>query len=410
MQTPSLPSLRTLCAIAILGLGLGSSELKLKEADHKTLSKLIGEYFKAVDDEKGIQEALSKVLDKIDDTQKKLKNEKLLAAVSDWEQVFWYVQQERLKESLKSKGKVDEFRTKSPTGDVAFAYSLPKTYQGKKGPYLLILTVPDEGEKPTAHLDAQWSDAALREGAVLVAVQTPADSQMWGTFGTQEAPGGVYAVMSTLAVVQRELAIDFNRIFLAGSAKGFSAAAATAAAYPQLFAGLVGIGDVPAVDATNFRSLPTLFVNGGEGAKAIQSKVTDLGFGNSSEGGVADVWAWMGKTRREPYPLKISFSPTSDNARRAHWISLEGTRVSENPHVEATVDRASNTVSIETQKISDIVVYLNDALVDMEKPVKVVFNGTPHEQTVPRNAVEMIRSQYFGGDWGRVFMGSVKVP
>ena len=40
---------------------------------------------------------------------------------------------------------------------------------------------------------------------------------------------------------------------------------------------------------------------------------------------------------------------------------------------------------------------------DLDKPVKFVVNGTPHERTLERNAPEMIKNQYFGGDWGRVF-------
>ncbi len=390
------------------------TELKLKEADHKKLSKLVNEYYDAREEEKGIQEALGKILSTIEDTNKRLKHDELLAAVSDWEQVFWYVQLERLKEDLRSKGKVDEIKTRHGNGmDVAFAYSLPKTYLAKKGPYPLVLTVPDEGEKPAAHLDAHWNDPALREAALLVAVSMPSDVSLWGTFGTPDRPGGAFSVMNAFGVVQQRLAIDSNRVFLAGAGKGFGAAGVTAATFPQFFAGLIGLGDVPEVDPANFRSLPTLLVKGAAGATAIEAKVKELGFENStllSDGGAAEVWAWMGQTKRDPYPARVSFSPTSDYARRAHWISIEGFEISESPHVEATIDREANTITIDAQKVSEVVVYLNDVLVDLAKPVKLVFNGTTHEEHVQRNAPEMINIQRSNGDWGRVLTGYVKLP
>jgi hypothetical protein len=228
--------------------------------------------------------------------------------------------------------------------------------------------------------------------------------------------------MTALAIISREFPVDANRTFLVGSGKGFAAVEATAAAFPHIFAGVVGIGDVAALDANNlgnFRNLPTLFSRETEGTKAIKAKIDELGFGNCTitgkpaddgtrtDGTPADTWAWIGKTVRTAYPRQISFAPKSDYARRAHWLSLEGARAQENPRVEAKADKATNTITITVEKVADLVVYLNDELVDLDKPVKFVVNGTTHERMVERSAPEMIKNQYFGGDWGRVFTASV---
>jgi len=403
-------SLRIFGALSILALALTPADLKLKPNEHKTFSKLVSDYFTAFDEQKGIQEKLQKFIDLIETTDKRLKNQQILSSVSDWEEVFRLVTAERLKQTIKiKKGEVAIAKVKHHTGrDVVFAYCLPKTYS-TKSVLPLILTVPDAGEDPSAHLNAHWNDAAIREGAILVAVQMGQDSKVWGTFGSPEAPGGAFTVMFALGVVQREFAVDCNRTFLAGAGEGFSAAEATAGAFPHCYAGVIGIGNVSSgspANLGNFRNLPTLLLKGGEGAKAIESKIAELGFGNCSvlpEGGVAEVWAWIGKTVRQAYPAQISFAPTSDYARRTHWISLEGVQVSENPRIDAKVDRAANTITIDAQKVSDLVIYLNDVLVDLDKPVRFLVNGTTQEQTVARNGVEMVKNQYAGGDWGRVF-------
>lgn len=415
MQTRT-PSSRIglLGTLALAGLLAGDGELKLKDADHKSLGKEIGKYYSAVDQTKGITEALTKVVDAIDKTDKKLKGESCLAAVGDLEKVFWYVQLDRVKNDLK-KGKVEKLATKNSNGmDVGVTYSVPRGYKpDKSGPYPLVLIVPGEGEEPLAQLDANWSDPAAREANLLVAIQMPENLGAWGTFGTVDAPGGVFAVMNALGVVQQQLAIDMNRIYLAGSGRGFAAVGATAAAFPHLFAGVVGLGDVPEIDVSNLRNVPMLLVKGGEGAKAIEAKAGELGFEGCTalpEGGQADVWGWFGKTSRNSYPTQIAFAPTSDYARLAYWVGIDNFLVSENPKVTATSDRETNTVTLEVQKIAEVIVYLNDLLVDMEKPVKIVVNGVAlKDELVPRNAPRMIEMMQKVGDWGRVFTNYVTV-
>lgn len=412
--SPATLSLRTTLLVALLGLGAGPGELKLKAADHKKFGELVSDYFTAMDEKKDIQAKLEDVLEQVAATEKRLKlpGDKLLASVEDWEEVFRLVTASRLQESVKTKkGDVVLVKTQHPNGlDVAFACFMPKTYDPRRGgPLPLLLTVPDAGEDPIAHLNTHWSDAALRGGAILIAVQMGTDVTVWGKLGTKDAPGGVISVMNALGIALREFAIDLNHVFLAGAGKGYTAAEAAAASYPHLFAGLIAVGDVSSenpVALGNFRSTPTLLIQGKDGAKAIETKIGELGFGNCTalpEGSGADAFPWMGKNKRVAYPTQITFAPISDNAKRAHWISLEGLQVAESPRIEAKVDRESNTITVDAQKVEDLVIYLNDTLVDLDKPVRFVINGNAQEQTVPRNAVEMVRNQYTNGDWGRVF-------
>lgn len=408
MTMPTAPSLFRWTAHALmLALLSGVGELKLKENDHKALGKLAGNYFTARKEEKGISEAAQKFFDQIASTEKRLKGEKLLASVGDLEQVFRLATEDLLKEALKKRGEV----ATQKLGEIAFAYSLPK--KQAKGAIPLILIACGEGETPAAHLETHWSDPAVREGAILMAVDLGKDTQTWGLFGSPSTPGGTFQLMSALQHLQEQFAIDHNRRYLVGSGKGFAAVEVTAACLPYLFAGVIGVGDVGMADLAsleNFRTLPTLFLKGGEGVKAIEARLAELGFANTQaepEGGASKAWEWMTKNPRKAYPPELTYVPKNDRAGSAPWLSLVGFQISEQPRVEARAEKATNTITIEAHKVSNLVVFLNDELVDLDKPVRFVINGAPHERKVERNPVDMLQNQFNVGDWGRVFTAFV---
>jgi hypothetical protein len=403
----SLP--HRLAPVLLAAFALVPSDLKLKENDHKSLGKLVESYFTARKEEKGIFEAGQKVIDQIESLDKRLRGEKVLASVADLEQAFRFATEGGLKETLKKRGEVAAHKV----GELNLAYCLPK--KSSKGTLPLLLIACGEGETPTAHLEAHWNDPTLREGMILVAVDLGKDVQSWGLFSSpgSSSPGGTVQLMTALRTIQEQFPIDYNKRFLAGSGKGFAAAETTAACLPFLFAGVIGVGDVAAQDLSNlenFRTLPSLFLKGGEGAKAIETKLTELGYSNAqvlAEGGPAQAWEWIGKNRRAAYPPHITYAPKSDRAGSTQWVSLSGFQVAEQPRVEARADKASNTITIDAQKVANVVVYLNDEIVDLEKPVKFVINGAAHERKVERNPIDMIQNQFNVGDWGRVFTASV---
>src|SRR5262245_57925619 len=157
LSAPSLPLVPAL----VLALLASPGEPKLKESDHKVLSKGIAAYFTARDEEKGIIEALQDALEQIQTVEKKLKGAKLLASVADWEQVFRLVTQEHLAETLKKRGEVASDKRKVGTVEVSFAYCCPKKMPKSALP--LVLIACDSGEVPSAHLNTHWNDPALRE-------------------------------------------------------------------------------------------------------------------------------------------------------------------------------------------------------------------------------------------------------
>lgn len=416
MLTVTAP-LRLAGPALLLALLTPPADLKLRENDHKAFGKLVSAYYTAVSEEKGIMESMQKVLDQIQAKEKSLKGQKLLAAVDDWEEIFRLASEDRLQPTLKKKGEPAAQKSKADTGiEVKFAYCVPK--KPAKGALPLLLIACDSGEDPLAHLNTHWSDPALRESVVLMAVDLGKDTQSWGVFGDPSSPGGPYQLMSALGLISKEFSIDCDRRFLVGSGKGFAAAESTATSFPQLFAGVIGLGDVASSNPEyleNFRTLPTLLVKGGEGAKAIETKIGELGFGNctgNAEGTPAAIWEWIGKNPRDSYPAHLTFAPKADRALQLHWLSMVGLQTSEGPRIEAKFDRETNTITVDAQKISDLVIRLNDQMVDLDKAVKFVVNGTTEERVLERNATEMVKNQYTFADWGRVFTAvyTIEVP
>lgn len=382
-------------------------EALLRDSDHKKLGKEIAAYYEAKEQKKGIEAAFSDASEAMDKLEKKLKKVPVLAAVEDWEQALWFAQQETYDDKVK-KGKTETESFDSFSGKVELAYHAPKKYSYKRGPFPLVLVVPDAGEKPADHIDGHWADISLQDAALIVAVDMPTDVDTWGRFDPRE-PTGVTAVMTAYAVAKENFAVDMDRVYLAGSGKGFAAAAATASAFPQLFAGLIGRGEIPAADGKNFRNLPTLLLSPSEGARALEAQIEELGYGNLKrvpDGAVGDVNAFV-ETPRAAYPQKITFVPFNDYTRATQWVNIEGFQADQNPRIDVSVDRASNTVTIDADAISTVTVYLNDRLVDMDAPVKLLINGTAHEELVPRNRRYMLDLAFNSGDWGRVFTGFI---
>jgi poly(3-hydroxybutyrate) depolymerase len=378
----------------------------LRKNDHEKLGKEIGDYFRALSDQKGINEAFEALGETVDKIEKRLRGPKVLAQVDDWQKAFYLARQASYDDRDVRKGKVDQREIESDFGDLSFAIWVPSQYTTRKDPYPLVLSIPDEGQAPEAHLASDWTEPSGREAAILIAVSMPADAATWDQLGTADAPGGIRRIMATYGVALDKYAIDMNRVFLSGNGAGARGAFATAASFPHLFAGVIGRGAVPAADPTNFSQLPTHFLSAGAHATAFQERAKELGLENvtlTAEGGEAEIWGWIASQARQPIPDHVVFQPPSPFTASAYWIELSGIDVSENPRVEARVDRAANAIDVKAEKVATVQIYFNDRLVDLSKPVQVTINGTKHEIEVPRNLRVMLDLAYNLGDWGRVF-------
>lgn len=360
----------------------------LKTADHEALAKQIAGYFKARRKEEGVDKAREQVKDELDRIKKKLKGRDPLSLTSDLGKALWHSFDYESAKGV-TKGKVKEVKAPEEGMDVTYATWVPAKYDPKKA-YPLVLCIPDKGAKVTDHLTEKWLSADIRDNAILAAVPMPGDDiATWADTGVSGKPGGGAHVLIVFREVSRTYAIDFDRVFLAGRGEGVAAAVAIASRYPDRLAGVIGrSGDPSEIPCENFRNLPTFFAGGGAGATAFSEKGAKAGYNNCTlkpEGQEADVWAWIQDHPRISNPAEVVLLPGVQFPNKAYWLQIppwdgQGTAL-----IKATIDRGSNTVVVDGEGMTQVELYFNDVLVDMDKPVKVVCNGAEHLDVIPRN-------------------------
>ena len=306
----------------------------------------------------------------------------------------------------------------NPKQDNEISYSLwvPKSYKPADGAsYPLILCLPGmkDGKVVTGqgHLLENWIDATLREKALIAVLNMPADAKSWTEAEAAPGkPGGIAIALLTLRDLRARYAIDYDRVYVTGREAGVMPAFALASKFPQVFAGVIGrSGDTGDVSADNFRDLPTFISGGGAQTAAFEEQTKALGYNNctvKSDGSDADVLAWMDAHPRLGNPAKITLAPGKPIPTRAYWLRVPPTDVgSAAVRIEGEIDRAKNTITITGVGVRQVTLMLNDVLVDMDKPITVVLNGTTQEALLRRSLEDTISMMYDAtSEPGRVYV------
>lgn len=380
-------------------------EPQLKESDLRDLSEALADYIQARIENKDVMKTEDEVRQALDKVSKKLKGADPLASPADLGLALWSSYD--YAKSRAPKGKVDTIEADAIGTEFEYAVWAPSKYSARNGPYPLVLCIPDQGESPKQHLTERWAAAEFRDNAILAAPPMPEDPALWGVAGDRTKPGGVAYVLTALKSVSEAYAIDFDRIYLCGRGAGVAAAVSIAGQFPDRFAGVLGrAGDAGEAAPENFRNLPTYFAGGGGQATALEEKITALGYDNCTidpEGKDEDLWRWMQENPRNSYPTKVTLVPGDPYPTRAYWIQVPPQEGS--GHVEATIDRDSNTITIEATGVSDVQLYFNDRLVDLGQPVHVVCNGAEHVDEIPRSLKTMLDLVFNArSDPGKIFV------
>ncbi len=403
-----------LAGVPFAGGAFAPREEVLSARDQESLGKAVGEWLQARKSNEKVAEALEELNEALEKAKKKAKVDDPLALIEDLEAAFYHAVE--YSDRNAKKGKVEEYAEKAGDATFKFAVWVPKSYRSSDGPYPLIIAIPNEEDKtPKAHIDDAWMDNDLRDNFIIAAVEMPGTVSEWPILG-EGFRGGVAQAMRTLGWLSKNLAIDADRTFLAGSGNaGVDAAVAIAARYPSRFAGVVGrAGDMNAQSAVNFRSIPTLFAGGGANCTAFAEESKKLGHENSTidpDATLTEVGAWLRQQERDSYPAHVSYAPAGHLHQSAYWLKVDRFEPGK-ARVDAKVDRASNTIEIEGEHIGTVIVSFNDALVDMSKPIRVVCNGTVHEQVLGRNLEMLLTLYYNSGDPGGLYtnFGTYDLP
>jgi len=93
---------------------------------------------------------------------------------------------------------------------------------------------------------------------------------------------------------------------------------------------------------------------------------------------------WMARYTRDPYPDRVVWRQDGDvrassNPAQHHlyWLGVDDAYALDGTpdHADARIDRQTNTVRIDAEGYDRLHVYLNDDMLDLDKPVRVVLNG-----------------------------------
>ena len=132
--------------------------------------------------------------------------------------------------------------------------------------------------------------------------------------------------------------------------------------------------------------------------------------------------AWMIKHERNSRPDRVVWTCKKLGGKRRtrfYWIGLEGDSLEGTIHIDASIDRATNAVTIsattggeEKKPLEDatLIVLLDDALADLDKPVTVHCNGeVVHEGVVEKSKEVLKETLVERGDPKMMFPAKVEI-
>lgn len=97
------------------------------------------------------------------------------------------------------------------------------------------------------------------------------------------------------------------------------------------------------------------------------------GKGHWMDGKDAAAVPWMAKYARNPYPKKVVWVQCDVTKEYFYWLGVPAGEARKGNTLEAEID--GNTVSIGDCDYSSVRIYLNEQMVDLSRPVKVVHAG-----------------------------------
>jgi len=117
---------------------------------------------------------------------------------------------------------------------------------------------------------------------------------------------------------------------------------------------------------------------------------------------------WMSQYTRNPYPTKIVWAQGNTPHYAFYWVSVPEADYKEN--TELQIERKGNTINILKTEYPEITIWLNDEMVNLDKPVIVTYKGrTIWNSKVNRSKSNLRESLWTRGDINYAFPAKIKV-
>ncbi|MEZ5965401.1 MAG: hypothetical protein R3F56_16330 [Planctomycetota bacterium] len=203
-------------------------------------------------------------------------------------------------------------------------------------------------------------------------------------------------LLAALGGAMRTVNVDRDRLYLDCGAGSCAYALRLCTYFPHLFAGIVlrKPTDPGDLQLDSLTGVPVLLLRSDEtkdvsdrlaaalnklqaGSATVLDAKGDYPFTESA----AEVAEWMGKHSRDVFRSRVVIANNHDSMRRAYWVfmgkaePIADVLPAERPRLEVVADRASNKITVTSRGVSDFGLWLNDALVDLDKEITCVING-----------------------------------
>lgn len=117
---------------------------------------------------------------------------------------------------------------------------------------------------------------------------------------------------------------------------------------------------------------------------------------------------WMAQYKRNPYPTKVVWRQEEVTRKAFYWLSVPEEECRHKAMVVAEIDK--NVINISESDYSRLIIYLNDEMVDLNKPVVVNYKGKKvFKGKLPRTIANMARTLAERGDLRYMFPAMVEV-
>lgn len=321
---------------------------------------------------------------------------------------------------------------------------VPRGYRADR-PAPLVICLHSSGSRGgRACIERRWGRPDLQQDAIVFAPDWPhgEGEPRWSHRRYLHLTFGVLG-----DVILNDFNIDRNRVFVDGGAEAWR----LAAGFAHLFAGLIVRGEAPPeqIDSggvagdqpfpfANLKNTDLLYVRSAGKSDPLQFFELQMWFEEntrrfttvtlsdpaaSAEDGERAldpaIAAFVARTRRNPYPRFIDWTVLERHVSRAYWVrsldeaepALEGNPTP--PRFQVSRDRAANRIEIDAYRIRGLGISLNDAILDLSRPVTITVNGTIVFHGQPqRSLARALRSVARSGDWTDVYpwVTRVEVP
>jgi pimeloyl-ACP methyl ester carboxylesterase len=284
----------------------------------------------------------------------------------------------------------------------AYFMRRPKGYDPKESWPLVFTLTSRSGLQAEEYLEKVWAgESDFIKSTIFAAPELPADHDLSTVVDIRserdvsaEAPKRTW-FLRNLGALLTTYRLDTDRVYLEAVGDATPFAMRIVSLFPDRFGGLI-LRDPQGIEnltAGNCLLVPILIVGAkdGENVTKLSKMLEDAGhkkfkvLEGKGEAPYADTQAevaeWLKTAKRDLFESEVQLMPAHDAFRRGYWVEiaagsyLNQVGPEDRPMVKVSADREKNRIEVTARNIEQVRLYLNDAIVDLDKEITLVLNG-----------------------------------